>query len=229
MKSCAARVSALVCAAFVLAWVPRLCAAPLVLLDPGHGGSDTGVSVGNFHESDYVLALAKRMVPLLESRGLDVRLTRDGDEDLSVSARVALANTLQPSALISLHVNAAFQADAHGPRLFVPASSKPDLAEAPLWELAAGMHAEASRKLGLCLAKALGVGGPRPVQTLKLALFRGLSVPACLVEIEFATNADGLAELKNDAQAQAWAGRLAAGIADYVLASVPAKVPHAKP
>jgi N-acetylmuramoyl-L-alanine amidase len=191
----------------------------LVLLDPGHGGADPGVTVQDFHEADYVLALAGRMVPLLKARGCEVALTRDGDQYLSLTARVEMANALQPLAMVSLHVNAAFQSQAAGPRIFVPSEIKVDEPEAPLWEQAAGMHAAASRTLGLCVAKALGITGPRPVQTLKLGLFRGLSVPVCLVEVGFASHPEDLAALKDDAATEALAVKLAGGIADYVLGS----------
>lgn len=219
---------ALLCLALPGFAAPAL-AAPLVLLDPGHGGSDPGVVEDGFRESDFCLALAKRVVPLLKRRGVDARLTRDSDVDLSVSARTALADRLRPLALVSLHANAAFQDSARGPRVFVPAPSSPDLGEAPLWEQAAGLHAAASRTLGLCLAGALGLRGPRAVQTLKLALFRGLDVPGCLVEIEYATNPQGLAALKDDARAEAWAGELAEGIAAYVLPKGPAPAPGPSP
>jgi N-acetylmuramoyl-L-alanine amidase len=204
-------------AALLLAMATGLRAAPLVLLDPGHGGADAGVSVQDFRESDYVLALAQRIVPLLKARGCDVALTRDGDQTLSLTARVELANAMQPLAMVSLHVNAAFQAQAQGPRIFVPSDMKVDEPEAPLWEQAAGMHAAASRTLGLCLAKALGITGPRPVQTLKLGLFRGLSVPVCLVEVGFATHPEDLAALKDDAANEVLAVKLATGIAAYVV------------
>src|SRR5665213_644787 len=204
-------------AAVAFFWASGLGAAPLVLLDPGHGGADTGVIVSDFHESDFVLSLAKRVQLLLKARGVETKLTRDGDQYLSLTARVDLANALRPIAMVSLHVNGAFQPEANGPRLFVPAEVKVDEPEAPLWEQAAGMHAAASRTLGFCLAKALATTGPRPVQTLKLAIFRGLAVPVCLVELDFATNPQALAALTDAAAGQVLADKLAAGIADYVL------------
>lgn len=204
-------------AALMLALASSMWAAPLVLLDPGHGGSDPGVVAPDFRESDFALALALRMEPLLKARGCEVSLTRGTDQSLSLTARVEMANALQPLAMVSLHVNAAFQPQAEGPRLFVPAAIKVDDPEAPLWEQAAGMHAAASRTLGLCLAKSLGMKGPRAVQTLKLGLFRGLSVPVCLVEVGFASHFSDMASLKDDAATQALAGKLAQGIADYVL------------
>jgi N-acetylmuramoyl-L-alanine amidase len=202
----------------LLALATALGAKPLVLLDPGHGGADSGVVEPGFREADFVLDLAHRVETLLKNQGCDVRLTRDSDVSVSLSARVDMANSLQPLAMVSLHVNAAFQPLAKGPRLFVPAEAAVDEPQAPLWQQAAGMHAAASHTLGLSLAKALGITGPRPVQSLKLGLFRGLSVPVCLAELDFATHPDSLAALKDDAAVQALAVKLAQGIGDYVLA-----------
>lgn len=193
-------------------------AKPLVLLDPGHGGADAGVKADGFRESDFALDLAKRMEALLKAKGCDVRKTRDSDAAVSLTARVEMANALQPLALVSLHANAAFQPLAKGARVFTPYEGKVDDAAAPLWEQAASLHAAASRTLGLSIAKALGLGGGKPVQSLKLGLFRGLSVPACLVEVEFASQPEGLASLKDEAWRQALAEKLATAVAAYVQA-----------
>jgi N-acetylmuramoyl-L-alanine amidase len=204
-------------AILALALAAGLPARGLILLDPGHGGADAGVQADGFKESEFSLDLAKRMMPLLQARGLDVQLTRDTDTDLSPSARVALANSLQPLALVSLHANAAFQATAHGTRIFVPAEGPVDEPAAPLWQQASRLKAPSSKSLGLGLARALGVAGPRPVQSLKLALFRGLSVPGCLVECEFASEPEGLAFLKDPAKRDSLAKHLADGIANWAL------------
>jgi len=208
-----------------LALAAGLPAKGVILLDPGHGGADAGVQADGFKESEFSLDLAKRLKPLLEARGLDVELTRDSDTALSPSARVALANDLKPLALVSLHANAAFQASAHGTRIFVPAEGPVDEPAAPLWQQASRLRAGASKSLGMGIARALGVGGPRPVQSLKLALFRGLSVPGCLVECEFASQPEGLAYLKDPAKRDDLARRLAVGIANWALG--PAGADHA--
>ena len=200
-----------------LALAAGLPARGLILLDPGHGGADAGVQADGFKESEFSLDLAQRMVPLLQARGLDVQLTRDADTDLSPSARVALANSLQPLALVSLHANAAFQATAHGTRIFVPAEGPVDEPAAPLWQQASRLKAASSKSLGMGLARALGVTGPRPVQSLKLAIFRGLSVPGCLVECEFASETEGLAFLKDPEKRDSLAKHLADGIANWAL------------
>jgi N-acetylmuramoyl-L-alanine amidase len=192
-------------------------AKPLILLDPGHGGSDKGAQAAGFRESEFSLDLALRLKAQLLAKGLDVQLTRDSDVDLSPSARVALADAMRPAAVVSLHANAAFQPGARGPRVFVPAAGPVDEPAAPLWEQAARQQAGASKSLGLSVARGLGFAGPKAVQSLKLALFRGLAVPACSVECEFVTQPEGLAALKDPARRDDLAKKLAAGIAAWAL------------
>ncbi len=203
--------------------------APQVVLDPGHGGDDPGVIEPGFREADFTLALAQRMVPLLKARGITAALTRDGDQALSVSARVALADAWRPRAFVSLHVNAAFQPLAAGPRVFIPVPAPALDPAAPLWQQASGLQEAASRALGTSLARALGLHGAHAVQTLKLAVFRGLAVPGCLVELEFATHPEGLARLTDGAFADDLAAHLTAGIAEYLRGrpAAPAGSAHA--
>jgi N-acetylmuramoyl-L-alanine amidase len=67
----------------------------------------------------------------------------------------------------------------------------------------------------VAIAKALGMGGPKPVQSLKMGLFRGLMVPVCVVETDFVSRPEGLASLSDPAARQALADKLSAGIAAY--------------
>ncbi|MFD1550336.1 N-acetylmuramoyl-L-alanine amidase [Levilactobacillus fuyuanensis] len=76
-----------------------------VVLDPGHGGSDSGaLSIDQKHdEKTYTLAMAKQVAKQLRARGTHVIMTRDNDKSVSLADRPALANTNQASAFISFH------------------------------------------------------------------------------------------------------------------------------
>lgn len=76
-----------------------------VVLDPGHGGSDSGaLSIDQKHdEKTYTLALAQQVAKQLRARGTHVIMTRDSDKSVSLADRPALANTNQASAFISFH------------------------------------------------------------------------------------------------------------------------------
>jgi N-acetylmuramoyl-L-alanine amidase len=196
-------------------------AKPVVVLDPGHGGSDRGVKADGLVEADYTLDLANKVSDTLKKAGYDVRLTRDSDVDMSPASRTAIANAADAVAFVSLHVNDSYNPQARGLRVFVPAAGPVDEPSAPLWEQASRLQATASRALGQRIASALGEAGSansqaKAVQSLKLAIFRGLGVPAAEIELDYASNPEALAQLKNGPTKDALALKLARGIINFV-------------
>ena len=88
----------------------RITAPAVVVVDPGHGGSDAGASnvfSGRF-EKDYTLDWAKRLQPLLAAKGWEVFLTRTNDTRVSLAERVAFAELHKASLFLSLHFNSAY-------------------------------------------------------------------------------------------------------------------------
>lgn len=81
---------------------------PLILIDPGHGGTNTGApSVRpDIFEKHVTLALAGSLRKHLQDRGFEVRLTRTRDEYLTLRQRGRMANELDADLLVSLHANA---------------------------------------------------------------------------------------------------------------------------
>ena len=67
-----------------------------MVLDPGHGGEDQGAKgPGGELEKDITLAVARATAARLQAAGVTARLTRDGDDTVSLTDRTALANRLQ--------------------------------------------------------------------------------------------------------------------------------------
>ena len=89
---------------------------PVVVIDPGHGGDNTGArSVRDDRfEKDFALDWALRLRPLLVSGGWKVFLTRTNDIDLFLPDRVALAAELNATLFLSLHFNSAPRRDQSG-------------------------------------------------------------------------------------------------------------------
>lgn len=86
-----------------------------VIVDPGHGGRDTGhVSPAGTAEKDMTLALGLRLAELLRAEGCRVRLTRDADEQIPLYARADLANASEAGYFVSLHCNADAVPEARG-------------------------------------------------------------------------------------------------------------------
>jgi N-acetylmuramoyl-L-alanine amidase len=83
--------------------------SPVVVIDPGHGGENAGAKsvLGNRYEKEFTLDWARRLVPLLNSNGWRVFLTRTNDSDLALSNRVAFADEHKADLFLSLHFNSA--------------------------------------------------------------------------------------------------------------------------
>jgi N-acetylmuramoyl-L-alanine amidase len=91
-----------------------------VVLDPGHGGSNTGArGEAGLVEKDLTLDLAIRVRRELLVRGVDVRLTRDRDRTLTLRRRVAAANQWPADIFVSLHANASPTRTQRGFETFV--------------------------------------------------------------------------------------------------------------
>ncbi|HEV2692808.1 MAG TPA: N-acetylmuramoyl-L-alanine amidase, partial [Verrucomicrobiae bacterium] len=96
---------------------PLLTDAPLafnstnrvIVIDPGHGGINAGTicTFDGHTEKEFTLDWARRLAPLLVSNGWTVYLTRTTDVDVSLSNRVAFAESHHADVFISLHFNSA--------------------------------------------------------------------------------------------------------------------------
>ncbi|MDE1465686.1 N-acetylmuramoyl-L-alanine amidase family protein [Spartinivicinus poritis] len=81
--------------------------APIVVLDPGHGGSDTGyVNANGLIESRIALDLAQEVKKILDhSSVVSTVLTRDKNELISLSKRIKFIESHHPTLLVSLHTS----------------------------------------------------------------------------------------------------------------------------
>lgn len=88
---------------------PCLSAHPVIVLDPGHGGTDAGTHsiVSGHYEKELTLDWARRVQALLVTKGWQVLLTRSNDADLPLSNRVAFAEEHRADLFLSLHFNSA--------------------------------------------------------------------------------------------------------------------------
>lgn len=78
----------------------------VVLLDPGHGGSDPGATFRSYEEEDFTLTIALiARDHLLENFQVDVVMTRTNDRTVSLEERTSLANRLNVDFFCSIHVN----------------------------------------------------------------------------------------------------------------------------
>ncbi len=94
---------------------------PIVLIDPGHGGTDPGAPgvSGNITEKQLTLIFSRELRDLLAQRGrVRVAMTRRDDRTLSLEQRAALARQLGASLLVSVHMDSAPNPLARGATVY---------------------------------------------------------------------------------------------------------------
>lgn len=111
--------------------ISLLCASPSfalhIALDPGHGGVDTGAVHGQAKEADLVLKVSQRLKVLLDKdETLKVTVTRVQDKNISLPARVKIAEDAKADVFVSLHANAASDQRAKGVEFFFQNNLPPD-------------------------------------------------------------------------------------------------------
>lgn len=77
-----------------------------IVIDPGHGGFQPGAYAWGYNEKTLTLDIGLRVYRLLHEAGANVILTRNDDEDLTLSARANVANSNHAEAFVSIHLNA---------------------------------------------------------------------------------------------------------------------------
>src|SRR5438309_4843975 len=100
----------------------RHTAAPapftLVVLDPGHGGQDSGAMCGAIFEKDLTLDIAQRVDRLLQSQGVATLMTRVGDSYVSLADRAAVTNRARDCIFVSVHFNESMKVVSGGTPYF---------------------------------------------------------------------------------------------------------------
>jgi len=80
-----------------------------IVIDPGHGGEDSGTTsvLGYGCEKEFTLDWARRVGRVLATNGWRVFFTRTNDTEMSLSNRIAFAESHQANLFVSLHFNSA--------------------------------------------------------------------------------------------------------------------------
>lgn len=218
--------------------VEKTAATPRVILDPGHGGSNTGAAgiVEGVYEKRLTLALARDVARRLETRGIPVALTRTDDRYITLRERVRLANASGAALLISLHANAsptraqrgfetwilsseALEVDARALRSTNDGPTRPEVDEetaALLDDLTRGDAAVRAAFVADRIQKHLATVRPndRGIKQGAMDVLMGPTMPAVLVEIGFIDHAAEGAELLRHDVRSAIADALADAIVD---------------
>lgn len=187
----------------------------VIVLDPGHGGSDTGaIGPGGTQEKDITLRLARLLADGLRRRlPVRVELTRDEDAELPLPTRSALANQSKADLFLSIHLNSAPGAGARGTETYFLSLEASDERAAQaaedanraagghadpltdlqliLWDMAQSRHLAASQSLANLIQEELNQTlslRDRGVKQAPFSVLMGAAMPAVLVELGFLSN-----------------------------------------
>src|ERR1700746_918334 len=186
-----------------------------VVIDPGHGGQDSGASSHNLTEKVVTLDLGVRLAQELQKLGFKTLLTRDEDTYLSLADRVAFAKTVPDAIFVSLHCN--FTSDPAAKGIEIYRCSQKSATEMMFVKFGGTEESldRAEERLAQYLCDSVVQTIHSEMRGAKSANFfvvRNLDYPAVLVESGFLTNGEDARRLATPAYRQQLAGSLAGGI-----------------
>ncbi|PNT94204.1 N-acetylmuramoyl-L-alanine amidase [Clostridium thermosuccinogenes] len=96
----------------------------LVVIDAGHGGSESGATSAGVKEKDLNLDIAMRLNSLLKSKGVNTYMLREDDSYVGLYERAYIANSLNATLFLSIHNNAFNNKETGTETLYHPNSAK---------------------------------------------------------------------------------------------------------
>lgn len=214
-----------------------------VVIDPGHGGHDSGaVGKAGTKEKEVALAISKKVADGLREKGLEVVLTRDDDTFIRLEDRAKLANEAHGDLFISVHCNSAAthklrgietytlntSADRYSIRLAARenASSEKGISDLQfiLADLATKANTEESSRLAKSVQHSLVKGLSNKYDGIKdlghkEALFYvllGARMPAILVETSFLSHTEDEKRLASERYQDEVAKSIVLGVEEFL-------------
>ena len=144
----------------------------LVVIDPGHGGSDSGAAYAGIREKDLNLKIALKVDEILKSKGIKTYMTRNDDTFVPLYDRANMANDLNAALFLSIHNNA-FNKNEYGTETLCFPGDK------------SRQFASIVQKT---LVNALGTRNKGIIYRPNLVVLHATKMPAALAEIAYITN-----------------------------------------
>lgn len=191
-----------------------------IVLDPGHGGHDTGaIGYRRVYEKKAVFDIAKRVRKHLNDADFVVRMTRESDVFIPLQDRTRKAKRWGADLFVSIHLNSSPDTSASGIETFVctgpgfasTSGGRPNKRHYP-----GNDYDKANMLLGYFVHRALlkqGGGNDRGVKRARFDVLRAAPCPAVLVECGFISNRSEATKILSSRRRET----LARGIADGVL------------
>jgi N-acetylmuramoyl-L-alanine amidase len=180
--------------------LPRANRQLVVIVDPGHGGKDSGApGVGGILEKDIILSISQQVASLLEQQGIKAVMTRNGDYFVDLAPRVEMAARVGADLFVSIHANSI--------------DNRPDVNGLETYYYGGGERL--ARTIHNSILQSVDVGN-RGVRRARFYVLRRSSMPATLVEVGFVTSPQESRKLTNPAYQRQMATAIARGILQYI-------------
>lgn len=147
-----------------------------VILDAGHGGLDLGATQNGFSEKEIVASIAQKIQVLNKNSNVEILLTRNDDQNLSLQERIEFINAMKPNLVISLHANSNKNSTSNGLEIFVSEKSSDYLISK---EYANQFSTSFSNKTPLDV---------KPIKNANFYILKKSEVPSMLVELGYLSN-----------------------------------------
>jgi N-acetylmuramoyl-L-alanine amidase len=208
-------------------WPRQAVSAPetgaVVVIDPGHGGQDSGAMCAGMFEKNLTLDVAQRIDRLLQAQGVPAVLTRVGDAYVSLPDRVALTNRVPNCVLVSIHFNEDNKPVSSGVETYYADHQTPPgpaLASwLPFWQkaVAAEPNVESQSLAGFIQQQLVArtQAANRGVKPQQFFVITNVRHPAVLVEGGFLTNREDIAKIANPEYREQIAIAVTEGILRY--------------
>jgi len=195
----------------------------IVVIDPGHGGRDTGaIARDGTREKDVVLPIARKVAERLRRSGLVVYLTRSSDVFVSLDQRVAAARKRKADLFVSIHANASGAKSIAGAETFLltPKGTRSTYSNKKQVQASSGNgfdknNARLAWEIQKQIVAASGCTD-RGVKHARFLVLRKAPCPAVLVETGFLTNSREARLLRSEGYRDKIARGVAEGILRYI-------------
>lgn len=181
-----------------------------VVLDAGHGGSDSGAVSGGRKEKDYALRTTLAASSALRAKGYNVVLTRSDDTYLSLGTRTTISNEVGPKLFTSIHYNS-YNGSANGTEVYYNVKDKngglTKTAASNVLKRIVNTFGFTNRGIK---AKANSSG------TDYYYVLRHNNYPSMLIECAFIDSTKDMNKLNSDSKVNTLGNQIAAGIAESI-------------
>ncbi|MEH1909275.1 N-acetylmuramoyl-L-alanine amidase [Nostoc sp.] len=173
----------------------------VVVIDPGHGGKDSGApGLGGLLEKDVILPIGKRVAAILEQNGVQAVLTRDADFFVELPGRVEIAKRVNATLFVSIHANSV--------------DNRPDVNGLEVYYYDSGYAlAEVVRNT---ILQDIGTIKNRGTRKARFYVLRKNSIPSILVETGYMTGYEDNPRLGTREYQNRMAEAIARGILKYL-------------